>query len=128
MGWLKHEGDAVDVSAPAGEDLTKGELYRIDGWTGIAMSTVLHTDPELGLALEVSNRIWYVELPAGVTGARGDSLYWSAGAGFKAGSTDLVATGALGQQPCAIVEEAKDTNNIAAIRVLNLGASLNAGT
>lgn len=129
MGQLKHEGQAIDVVSPGGSvEIFKGELYRIDGWTGIAMSHVLPTDPELGFALEVSDRIWYIEMPAAVAAARGAVLYWSAGTGFKTGSTDLVATGAIGQFPCVIVEEAKDGNNIVGVRVLNFGASMNAGT
>lgn len=122
MGWLKTEGEAVDVVVPAGQDLTKGELYRIDKWNGIAMSTVLHTDPELGLALECGWRIWYVQIPAALSGAvRGDVLWWSTGEGFKSGATDLVAagtTGAIG--PACKVEEAPDANNIAGVRVLNI--------
>src|SRR3954452_4639569 len=93
MGQLKHEGEAVDVVSPGGAvTITKGELYRIDGWTGIAMSTVLPTDPELGLALEVGLRIWYVTIPAAVAAPRGAFLYWTAGAGYKSGLLDLTAT------------------------------------
>lgn len=121
MGQLKHEGHAVDCVAPAGQEIFKGEVYRIDGWTGIAMSHVLPTDPELGFAMEVGLRIWYVALPAALAAARGDKLFWSTGAGFKRGSADLVASGTAGATgPAVIVEEAKDGNNIAGVRVLNV--------
>lgn len=121
MGNLKHEGDAIDVVSPQTVDITKGELYRVDGWNGIAMSTVLTTDPEAGLALEVSNRIWYIAVPAGLAAARGDVLYWSATEGFKVGGTDLVAAGTAGALgPACKVEEAKDANNVAGVRVLNV--------
>ena len=118
MGVLKTEGEAVDVVAPSGVALTFGELYRIDGWTGIAMRSVTTTDTERGLALEVSDRIWYVSMPSGVAAARGAPLYWSTGAGFKTGLTDLAA--AAGTGPVAKVEEAVDANYVVAVRVLNL--------
>lgn len=119
MGQLKHEGQAVDVVAPAGQEIFKGELYRIDGWTGVSMSHVLPTDPELGFALEVALRIWYIQVPAAVVANRGDVLYWTAGAGFKRGTTDLSAT--VAGAPVVKVEEAKDGNNIVGVRVLNIG-------
>lgn len=118
MGQLKHEGDAVDAVAPAGQEIFKGEIYRIDGWTGIAMAHVLPTDPELGFALEVRPRIWYVSVPATTAVARGDLLYWTAGAGFKRGTADLTAT--VTGAAVAKVEEARDANGIAGIKVINV--------
>lgn len=117
MGNLKQEGDAINVVAPNGEAIVFGEVYRIDGWTGIAMTTIASDATERGLALEVSNRIWYVTVPAGVAAARGALLYWSTGAGFKRGSTDLAAAAGVG--PVAKVEEAKDGNNVVGLRVIN---------
>jgi hypothetical protein len=118
MGQLKSDGRAVDVTAPAGT-FSFGELYRIDGWTGICMDSIASGDTVRKMALEVSSeRIWYCVLPAGVTGARGDRLYWTAGAGLKSGATDL--TGTVTGSTVAIVEEAKDGNNVAAIRVVNI--------
>jgi hypothetical protein len=35
--------------------------------------------------------VWYVKLPAALNPAQGDVLYWTAGAGFKRGDTDLAA-------------------------------------
>jgi hypothetical protein len=96
-----------------------GDLYRINGWTGIALKTIGASDTVRTLDMEISPaRVWYVKLPAGASPAVGDPLYWSAGAGFKRGDTDLTTT-ATGQ-PVAKVEEAKDANGWAAVRVLNL--------
>lgn len=118
MGRLKHEGDAVDVVAPAGVALTYGEIYRIDGWTGIAMANILVADTVRGLALEVSPaRVWYFAVPAGVAAARGDVLGWSAGTGFKAGATDLIIGGTFANAAVK-VEETKDAGNVVAGRCL----------
>jgi hypothetical protein len=120
MGNKKTEGATIDATVPGGQTVVKGELYRIDGWNGIAMSTVLPTDPELGVALENDNQaIWYITIPAAVAAARGDVLYWTAGTGFKKGSTDLSAT--VAGPPAVKVEEAKDANNVVGVRVLNIG-------
>jgi hypothetical protein len=119
LGQLKTDGRAIDVVSPGATVITFGDLYRIDGWTGFALKTQAAADTDRNLALEVSSeRIWYVKLPAGVTGARGDRLYWTAGAGFKRGDTDL--TGTVTGSTVAIVEEAKDGNNYAGVRVVNI--------
>jgi hypothetical protein len=115
VGHLKGDGRATNVTAPAGV-ISFGELYRIDGWTGIALSRVEAADTKREIALEVSaERIWYVNVGA-VAAAKGDILYWTAGAGFKAGATALQATAGVG--PAVKIEEAKDGNNIAGVRVL----------
>ena len=115
MGHLKGDGRAVNVTAPAGT-ISFGELYRIDGWTGIALSKIVSGDTKRDFALEVSaERIWYVNVGS-VAAAKGDLLWWTAGAGFKAGAADLTATAGVG--PCVKVEETKDGNSIAAVRVL----------
>lgn len=122
MGQLKHDGRATQggFAAPAATDLPFGELFRINGWNGIAMTHIGATDTLRTLDLEISSeRIWYIKLPAGVTPAQGDVLYWSAGAGFKRGDTDLQA--AVAGAPCCKVEEVKDANGYAAVRVLNIG-------
>lgn len=121
MGNLKHEGRAIDCVAPPGVTIKKGELYRVNKWNGISMATVLPTDPELGFAMEVTERIWYIQISSGVAAARGDVLYWSAGESFKTGSVDLVISGtsnAIG--PACKVEEAVDANRIVGVRVLNV--------
>lgn len=101
MGHMLTDGKTVDVTAPAG-DINFGDLYRISGWTGIAMKTIAAADTDRGMALEVSERVWKVKLPAALTPAMGDHLDWSTGAGFKKGDTDLVAAAAAQVGPPAV--------------------------
>jgi hypothetical protein len=122
MGQLKHDGRATQggVTAPGAQAIVKGDLYRINGWTGFALKTIGASDTLRTLDLEISSeRIWYVKLPAAVAPAIGDPLYWTTGAGFKRGDTDIqvAAQGA----PIAKVEEVKDANGYAAVRALNIG-------
>lgn len=122
MGQLKHDGRATQggYAAPAAQEIVFGDLYRINGWSGIALKAIGAADTLRSLDLEISSeRIWYVLLPAGLNPALGDPLYWSAGAGFKRGDTDLQA--AVAGAPVAKVEEVKDANGYAGIRVLNIG-------
>jgi len=122
VGQLKHDGRATQggVTAPAAQAITFGDLYRINGWNGIAMKTIGASDTIRSMDMEIApDRVWYIKVPAGVSPAVGDFLYWTAGAGFKRGDTDLTVT-ATGT-PVAKVDEVKDTNNFAAVRVLNLG-------
>jgi hypothetical protein len=120
MGQLKHDGRATQggMTAPAGV-ITKGDLYRLNGWNGIALKSIAAADTVRTLDFEISaERIWYIKLPAALNPAVGDPLYWTAGAGFKRGDTDLAA--AVVGSPAAKVEEAKDANGWCAVRVLNL--------
>jgi hypothetical protein len=118
MGQLKSDGRSVDVTAPAAQAITFGDLYRIDGWTGFAGKTIGASDTVRGMSMEVSpDRIWYCAVPAAVSGARGTLVYWSAGAGFKRGTADLTST--VTGSPVGKVEEARDANGVAAIRVIN---------
>lgn len=121
MGQKKTDGRAVDVAAPGATAMTFGELYRIDGWTGFAMKSVGASDTDRNLSLEVSaESIWYCQVAAAVSGARGTPVYWSAGAGFKKATTDLTTTDpGAGSEPVGKVEEARDGNGYAAIRVIN---------
>jgi len=122
VGQLKHDGRASQggFQAPGATAITFGELYRINQWNHIALKTIGASDTVRSYDGEIApDRIWYVKLPAGVTPAIGDVLYWTTGAGFKAGATDLSAT--VAGSPAAKVEEAKDANGYAAIRVLNIG-------
>jgi hypothetical protein len=116
MGHKLSDGKAVDVSAAASTLINKGDLYRIGLITGYALSTVLAADTDRGLALETDvNTIWKVKLPAGLTPAVGDLLYWTAGAGQKAGDTDLTAS-VTGQPICRVII-AKNTNGYAAVQL-----------
>lgn len=120
MGQLKHDGRATQggYTAPAGV-ITKGDLYRINGWNGIALKSIAAGDTVRTLDLEIApDRIWYIKLPAALNPAIGDPLYWTTGAGFKRGDTDLAA--AVVGSPACKVEETKDANGWCAVRVLNL--------
>lgn len=121
MGQLKHDGRATQGGFvwPAGT-YTFGELFRLNQWNGIILKTIAAADTVRGADMEISSeRIWYVKLPAALSPAVGDVLYWTAGAGVKRGDTDLAA--AVVGSPVAKVEEAKDANGFAAVRVLNIG-------
>jgi hypothetical protein len=121
MGQLKHDGRATQggFTAPAGI-FTFGDLYRINDWNGIALSSIGSADTVRSLDLEISSeRIWYVKVPAAINPAIGAFVYWTAGAGLKRGDTDL-ATAVVGA-PVGKVEEVKDANGYMAIRVLNIG-------
>jgi hypothetical protein len=123
MGQLKSDGKATTgatFTAPGGQIINFGDLYRLNGWNHIALAKVAVADTVRAYGGEFSSeRIWYVLLPAALNPAVGDYLYWTAGAGFKRGDTDLAA--AVVGSPVAKVEEAKNANGYAAIRVLNVG-------
>lgn len=121
MGQLKSDGRATQggMTFPAGV-ITFGDLYRLNGWNGIALKAIAAADTVRTADMEISSeRIWYVKLPAALTPALGDYLYWTAGAGFKRGDTDLAA--AVVGAPVCKVEEIKDAGGYAAVRVLNVG-------
>lgn len=115
MGHLFSDGKAIDVVAPAATAIAFGDLYRIDLWSGISMDTIGASDTARGMALEVSERIWKVLLPGGLTPTVGQFLYWTAGTGFKRGDTDLAA--AVNGAPVCKVLVAKNANGYAAVKV-----------
>lgn len=122
MGQLKHDGRATQggYTAPGGQAITFGDLYRLNGWNHIALSNIGSADTVRSYGGEIApDRVWYVKLPSGVNPAVGDYLYWTTGTGFKRGDTDLTAT--VTGSPVAKVEEAKNANGYAAVRVLNVG-------
>lgn len=121
MGQLKHDGRATQggYTWPAGT-YTFGELFRLNQWNGIILKTIAAADTVRVADMEIApDRVWYVKLPAALSPAIGDVLYWTAGAGVKRGDTDLAA--AVVGSPVCKVEETKDANGYAAVRVLNLG-------
>lgn len=121
MGQLKHDGRATlgGVTWPAGT-INFGDLYRVNQWNGIAMKTIASGDTVRTSDMEIApDRIWYVKFPAALAPAVGDVVYWTAGAGFKRGDTDLSAT--VAGSPACKVEEVKDAAGYAAVRVLNIG-------
>lgn len=124
MGRKITDGLAIDVLAPAATLIEKGECYRIDNWTGIAMDQVDAAEVDKVVALEVSKSLWRVKVPAATAATRGDYLGWSAGAGFKKGSTDFVAivapvNGGVPALSVAKVEGVRNANGYATIRVLD---------
>jgi hypothetical protein len=122
VGQLKTDGRATQggFTAPGGQAITFGDLYRLNQWNHIALKTINAADTVRSYDGEIApDRIWYVKLPAALNPVIGDVLYWAAGAGFKRGDTDLSAT--VAGSPCAKVEEVKDANGYAAVRVLNIG-------
>lgn len=122
MGQLKHDGRATQggFSAPAGQTINFGDLYRLNGWNHVALSKIASGDTARSYGGEIApDRIWYVLLPAALSPAVGDFLYWTAGAGFKRGDTDLTAT--VTGSPVVKVEEVKNANGYAAVRILNVG-------
>jgi hypothetical protein len=128
VGQLKHDGRATleGVTWPAGV-ITFGDLYRVDGWTGVALDNFASGEsPRVG-AMEIApDRIWYVKFPTALNSVKGDYVAWTtaAAATFQRGDTHLVAfVVATHKMPCAIVEEAADANDYAAIRILNVGPS-----
>jgi len=122
MGQLKHDGRATQngVTFPAAQAITKGDLYRVNGWNGFALKTIGASDTIRVADMEIApDRIWYIKLPAALSPAVGDVLYWTTGTGFKRGDTDLSAT--VAGSPACKVEEVKDANGYAAVRALNIG-------
>lgn len=120
MGHRLTDGKAIDVQAPAATVINDGDLYRISGHSGFAIGDKDGVQTDLGMSLEVDkNAVWKVKLPGAVTPAVGDFLYWTAGAGFKKGDTDLTAT----ITGAAIVQVliAKNTAGYAAVRLTGLG-------
>lgn len=125
MGRKVDDGQAVDVQAPGATVIDFGELYRIDGFSGIALSAKASGDADRGLALEISSAIWFVKTPVGIGVARGAPVFWSAGAGFKKSSTDLAnAAGTAGDEPVGKVETVRNTNGYAAIKLFDGGGSV----
>lgn len=90
MGRFITDGKAIDVVATTGEEVVKGELYRIDNFNGFAMDTIEVADTVRDVALERTESLWRCLVPSGVAGTRGYYLKWSSGTGFKYGGDDLV--------------------------------------
>lgn len=122
MGQLKTDGIATQggVTFPAANAIVYGDMYRVNGWNGVALAGIGASDTIRTADMEISPaRIWYVKVPAGLAPSVGDMLYWTTGAGFKRGDTDLAA--AVVGAPVAKVEEAKNAQGYVAVRVLNIG-------
>lgn len=124
MGRKISDGLAIDCSAPAATLIEKGEVYRIDNWTGVAMDQIDATEVDRVVALETSKALWRVKVPVATAAVRGDFLGWSAGAGFKKGVTDFVAiaapaNGGVPALAVAKVESVRNASGYATVRVFD---------
>lgn len=89
MGRKITDGKAIDVVVADGEEVVKGEIYRIDNFTGFAMDDIATDADARDVALERTESLWRCQVPSGVAGTRGYYLKWSSGTGFKYGGDDL---------------------------------------
>lgn len=113
MGRKITDGWAIQVTAPAGL-IEKGEVYRIDGFTGFAMDEITASETDRLVELDIAPGVWSVKTPAAVgDGARGDFLQWATGAGFKSGQLNLedVAAPAGGGVPDTAVLQVETPRN-----------------
>jgi hypothetical protein len=118
MGRKITDGNAVDVVVPDATLVEKGELYRIDKWSGFAMDQIDATEVDRAVALEVSTSLWRVKVPAGTCGTRGNYVTWSAGGTFKAGATDLVDEAARTLISVAKVEGVRNSRGYATLKLV----------
>lgn len=117
MGQFDNDGKAMAVTFPAGV-ITFGDLYRIDGWNGVALTSLASgATPRAGTLEIAAERQWYIKTPAAVGTTKGGYLYWTAGTGFKRGDTDL--SEAVAGSPVAKVAEVRDANGWTLVRILN---------
>lgn len=120
MGRKKTDGEAVDVTAPASTLISKGELYRIDGWTGFALDEITATEVDRGLSLEISQAVWKVKVPVGTCGTRGLYVKWTtAGVTFQSADTQLLDdTTTRTLNSIGKVEEVRNSAGYAAIKLM----------
>lgn len=126
MGRRISDGLSVDVTVPGSTLVEKGELYRIDGWSGFAFDEITTTEVDRAVALEVDQHaLWRCKVPAGIATVRGNYVYWTSGTGFKKAVTDLQATPATaGDHPAAKVEGVRNAGGYATLSVRNTGVPL----
>jgi hypothetical protein len=121
MGRKKTDGEAVDVTAPGATLIEKGELYRIDNFTGFAADQIDATEVDRSVALDVSQAVWKVKVPVGTCATRGMYVKWTAagGATFQKSSTDLLDdTSTRTLNSIGKVEEVRNSAGYAAIKLL----------
>lgn len=123
MGQRISDGKAFSATAPSGQVINDYDLYRIGGWNGCAVGQKDGTQTDRTLAFEADPAaIYSVLLPAGLTPAAGDFLYWATNdnSTFQRGDTNLVAAAAAanGQLPCCQVLKTKNAAGYAQVRVL----------
>lgn len=120
MGQKISDGKAFDAVAPNSTVINDYDLFRINGWNGAAIGAKDATQTDRGLAFEMdTNAIYSVKFPSGLSPAVGDVVYWTAGAGFKRGDTDLQA--AVAGSPCFKCLSTKNAAGYVQGRILNIG-------
>jgi hypothetical protein len=121
MGQKISDGKAFDAAAPAGQVINDYDLFRINAWNGAAIGAKDASQLDRTLAFEMdTNAVYSIKVPAALAPAVGDVLYWTAGAGFKRGDTDLQA--AVAGSPCFKVLGTKNAAGYVQGRILNIGA------
>jgi hypothetical protein len=100
--------------------MTKGELYRIDNFSGFAMDSISATDTDRDVALEIGERVWIAKVPAGTCATRGGYVKWSAGTGFKTAATDLADEASALVKTAATVAKVEAVRNSAGYAALRL--------
>lgn len=121
MGRKVTDGLSVDFTAPAATHIQEGELYRVDGITHFAVTEILDTETfDRNYAGDVSQALYRCLVPAGTCATRGGYAGWSAGAGFKAGATDLVDVADTGSVPAGAVVQVESVRNSRGYATLRL--------
>jgi hypothetical protein len=124
VGRKISDAEAVDVTVPDTEEVEKGELYRIEGFTGFAMVAVADDATERQVALETTHSCWRVKVPSGTCGTRGMYVKWASGGpngtAFAFGGDDLAdeTSGARTVNSIAKVEYVRNSNGYATLRLL----------
>lgn len=115
MGRKVTDGNAIQVQAPAATLVEKGELCRIDGFTGFAADEITTSETDRLVELDTDHGVWSIKTPAGTAGAvRGDYLGWVASLGNKFSAADLsvvVAQPAAGGVPDVAVVQVESPRN-----------------
>lgn len=120
MGQKISDGKAFDAAAPASTVINDYDLFRINAWNGAAITAKDAVQTDRNLAFEMdSNAIYSIKVPGALAPAVGDCLYWTAGAGFKRGDTDLAAA-VLGS-PAFKCISTKNAAGYVQGRILNVG-------
>lgn len=122
MGRKVSDGKAVNRTLTGSEVIEDYELYRVDGWNGVAIGTKGATEDKT-LAFEAdTNAIYSVGIGASLDPDPGDLLFWADPSTFQSGKTNLVASPSgndLTDGPCFLVTKAKNDADECQGRVLN---------
>jgi hypothetical protein len=121
MGRKKTDGEAVDVTVPGATLVEKGELYRIENFTGFALDQIDAAEVDRNVALDCSQAVWKCKVPVGTCATRGSYVRWTAAGGstFQKSSTDIVDDGAARTAvSIAKVEEVRNSAGYAALKLV----------